>query len=69
MLKIIDWAKDYCKQHQLDYIRIDTWADNPRLVQYYVKCGFTFLKNIDISGVTGFPAHYINDLALLEIKV
>ena len=67
--KIIKWAKDFCKEKELEYIRIDTWADNTRLVNHYKKCGFTYLKDIDISGVTGFPAHYLHDLALLEIKV
>jgi ribosomal protein S18 acetylase RimI-like enzyme len=67
--KIVDWAKNFCQENQLEYIRLDTWADNAKLVNFYVKSGFTYLKNIDIRGVTGFPAHYLYDLALFEIKV
>jgi RimJ/RimL family protein N-acetyltransferase len=53
----------------LEYIRLDTWGDNPKLIAYYEKCGFTYLKTIDLDNTQGLPAHYKGVLALLEIKV
>lgn len=69
VLKIIDWARVFCQTNGLEFIRIDTWGDNPRLISYYEKCGFTFIDTIDISQAEGLPIHYRGLLARLEIKV
>lgn len=66
---IIKWAKNYCQQHQLQYIRIDTWGDNPRLIDYYMKCGFKHVDTIPIEHTDGLPIHYNGLLALLEMEV
>ena len=66
---IVDWAHQYCHNNQLDYIRLDTWGDNPRLIDYYVSCGFTHLKTIDLDNTEGLPKHYKGVLALLEIPI
>ena len=67
--KIIDWAKDYCQLNGKEYIRLDTWGDNPRLIEYYVKCGFTYVETINLDDTEGLPAHYQGTLALFEIKI
>lgn len=69
MLKIIEWARSFCKKEGLEFIRIDTWGDNPKLLEYYQKCGFTFVDTIDVSGAKGLPIHYRGPLARLEIKI
>lgn len=69
MLDIVNWGKNYCKTHKMDYIRLDTWGDNPRLIDYYVRSGFTLLKVIDLDNTAGLPKHYKGKLALLEMKV
>ncbi|NJN77871.1 MAG: GNAT family N-acetyltransferase [Saprospiraceae bacterium] len=69
VLIIIEWAKEFCKKNDLEFIRIDTWGDNPRLVEYYIKCGFTFIDTIDVSQAKGLPKHYRGILARLEIKI
>ncbi len=66
---IVDWAKDYCKTHQKEFIRMDTLGHNQKLVNYYVKCGFKHLETIKIDALEGMPAHYNGSLALFEIAV
>ena len=68
---IIHWAKVYCKTHQKDFIRLDTWGDNQKLMDYYSKCGFNYLETISLTGANtiGLPVHYKGTLALFEIAV
>lgn len=66
---IIDWAKEYCKTHQKKFIRMDTLGHNQKLVDYYVKCGFTHTETIKIDALQGMPAHYKGSLALFEIEI
>jgi RimJ/RimL family protein N-acetyltransferase len=70
---IIDWAKQYCLSNDKKYIRMDTWGDNPKLIDYYMRCGFTYLETIDLENAEGLetlPLHYQGlTLALFEIVV
>ncbi len=69
-LKIIDWAKEQGRTLGKKFIRMDTWGDNPKLINYYVKCGFTLLEIITPESTGNLPAHYsCISLALLEIPV
>jgi len=67
---IITWAKDYGKTLDKKYIRIDTFGDNTRLVNYYTSLGFTWLENrVPLIHETS-PKHYIGvELALLEMAI
>lgn len=38
--QILTWAENYARQHDKPYLRLDTGADNPFLVNYYDKAGF-----------------------------
>lgn len=67
---IIDWAKEYSKSKPLDYIRMDTWADNERLLKYYTGCGFNHVGSIEIAPNSGLPKHYEGiTLNLFEIEL
>jgi ribosomal protein S18 acetylase RimI-like enzyme len=67
---IIAWAKTYCKQQGLEYIRMDTWGDNDELVNYYQQCGFELLGIVSPDQTGKLPKHYSAiTLALLEIRV
>lgn len=67
---IIDWAKEYSKTKPLDYIRMDTWADNEYLLKYYTSCGFNHVGEIEIAPESGLPKHYDGiTLNLFEIKI
>lgn len=69
VVEIIKWAKLHGKENGKKYIRIDTWADNPKLVEYYIKCGFDYKG--DITPTPGnLPKHYDGiTLALFEIEI
>ncbi len=68
--KIIDWAKGYAKRNAIAYIRMDTWADNEKLLAYYTGCGFDHVGSIKIAANSGLPKHYEGiSLNLFEIKV
>ena len=70
MLDIIKWAKDYGAKHQCQFIRMDTWGDNPRLISYYVKSGFQHIGFTTPESSPGLPKHYEGiDLALFEIAL
>jgi GNAT superfamily N-acetyltransferase len=56
---VLAWAYGYAAGNGRRFIRMDTWADNPRLVDYYVACGFRLAGEHQIVGsVPGLPPHY-----------
>ena len=66
---ITNWALDYAKAKQLQYVRMDTWADNEKLVSYYKSFGFSDAGIIKIGANSGLPKHYEGIiLQLFEIK-
>lgn len=68
--EIVTWAHTFATGKAKEYIRMDTWGDNPRLIAYYVKCGFNYLGNIIPEASNILPKHYENiELALFEIPV
>lgn len=69
-IKIINWAKEQAKKLNKHFIRMDTWGENNKLKDYYVKCGFTFLETITPQSTENLPTHYTCiSLSLLEIKL
>lgn len=68
--QIINWAKEFAKINNLQYIRMDTGSGNDRLINYYISCGFTFIGDTTVNYTTDLPAHYKNgSFALLEMPV
>jgi DNA-binding MarR family transcriptional regulator/ribosomal protein S18 acetylase RimI-like enzyme len=66
---IVDWAKPYARQLGKAYVRLDTWGDNQKLIDYYVAHGFAYLKTITLGQLVGLPKHYQGTLALLQLPV
>ncbi len=67
---IIQWAKEHAKALGKKFIRMDTWGDNPKLIDYYTRCGFNFLRIITPEETKDLPAHYsCISLSLFEIPV
>jgi ribosomal protein S18 acetylase RimI-like enzyme len=67
---IIVWAKAFGRENDKQYLRIDTWGDNPRLVNYYERCGFQFVDTLKVTSDMDLPKHYDGiSLALLEIAI
>jgi len=66
---ILDWAKDHIKQKGLKNIRMDTWANNPTIIEYYKKFGFEVVGNIVTPDTEELPVHNRNlALTLLEYQ-
>lgn len=67
---IIRWAKEHAREKDKKFIRMDTWGDNPKLIDYYRNCGFNFLGIITPEETENLPAHYsCISLSLFEIPV
>ncbi len=67
---VLSWAYEYTLGIKRKFIRMDTWGDNKRLVNYYVACGFKHIGNRQLGIMPDLPAHYSNaNLALFENPV
>lgn len=58
--KIIDWAIEFGKSKDLEYIRMDTVGLNEGLITHYKKLGFDFLGTKRLEKTNGLPEHYKN---------
>lgn len=68
--EIIKWAKKYADENNIKYIRMDTWADNEKLLEYYTSCGFDYVGVVTLEKSDGLPKHYEGiSLSLFEIVV
>jgi ribosomal protein S18 acetylase RimI-like enzyme len=67
--KILEWAKNHCRQKGLKSIRMDTWADNPTILEYYKTFGFKVIENYTTPDSIELPVHNRNlALTLLEYE-
>jgi len=68
--QILSWAKQHAKQKKLGFIRMDTWATNEKIIEYYKGFGFTFIGNYTTPNSPELPEHNRKlELALLELKL
>lgn len=68
--RIIQWAEEYALANEIKYIRLDTFGDNRALIDYYIRCGFTFLGLTSPQNTNELPKHYEGiSLSLFEIEV
>ena len=66
---IVDWGKNFAKENELGFLRMDTWGDNDKLINYYQECGFNFLGIIN-PDFKNLPKHYNGiNLSLFEIRL
>src|SRR6187402_3294703 len=56
--KIVGWARGHAAEKDLRYIRMDTWADNLKLKDYYIGCGFEWKGTVAPEDSPTMPAHY-----------
>ena len=67
---ILNWAVGHSKQKGLSRIRMDTWAANPTLINYYMSFGFAFIENYIAPDSKELPVHNRNiAMTLLEYKL
>ncbi|MGV3642512.1 MAG: DinB family protein [Adhaeribacter sp.] len=70
MHQVVAWARGHARKKQKNFIRMDTWAENRNLINYYVDCGFKYLGVKRLAATSGLPDHYEgNDLCLFEIAL
>ena len=68
--KVLVWAIQYAHQNDIKFIRMDPWADNEKLIDYYKSFGFEFIENYKTPDIPELPRQNRNlDHALLELKV
>jgi ribosomal protein S18 acetylase RimI-like enzyme len=68
--KITDWAIDHAKSIGKKFVRMDTWGNNQKLIDYYTACGFQFLGAVEPTKSDDLPKHYEGiTLSLFEIKI
>jgi len=67
---ILDWALAHGRQKGLASIRMDTWAANPTIINYYQGFGFGFVEHYTTPDSPELPVHNRNlALTLLEYKI
>lgn len=68
--KVLNWAKQFSKQNNLKFVRMDTWADNKKIIEYYKSFGFEFIENYKTTNTSELPIQNRNlNVALLEMKL
>ena len=68
--RIVEWARDHAAKNAIRYIRMDTWADNQKLKDYYLACGFEWKGTVTPADSPTMPAHYRGiRLGLFEIDL
>jgi RimJ/RimL family protein N-acetyltransferase len=67
---ITEWAKDFAKSNNIRFVRMDTWGDNQKLIDYYQDCGFKYLGVTTPEITDALPKHYVGiSLSLFEIDM
>lgn len=67
---ILDWAMQEALACQRQWIRMDTWADNHKLINYYHDYGFRYIEEWTTGNTTALPVQHRNlRVVLLEIPV
>ena len=68
--QIVSWAKEFAKETEKKFIRMDTGSGNDRLNNYYISCGFTYLGVKEYPITDNLPAHYKDgSSSLFEIEL
>lgn len=69
-LKVLTWAKEFATEKKLQFIRMDTWADNEKIIEYYKSFGFRLIENYKTTDAPELPIQNRNlDVALLEMDL
>lgn len=70
LAKILHWVRDLASEQNLKYIRMDTWADNQNIIDYYKSFGFKHIENYTTPNTPQLPEQHRDlKVALLEMKL
>lgn len=65
--QILDWASRFAREKNLQRLRMDTWAENKKLIGYYKSCGFTETGEHTTANTPSLPVQHRNlHVVLLE---
>jgi ribosomal protein S18 acetylase RimI-like enzyme len=69
--KIVTWAKEFAKQRNKQFVRLDTLGNNTKLIEHYTSAGFQFLGMFELTDTSNLPGHYQNEpnCCLFEIDL
>lgn len=68
--KTLNWVTNHARKNNFKKIRMDTWADNTNIIDYYKSFGFKFLENYTTPDTPELPVQKRNiALALLEFAL
>ena len=68
--QVLNWAKQFAQQNNLKFVRMDTWADNIKIIDYYRSFGFEFIETYKTTNTQELPIQNRNlNVALLEMKL
>jgi GNAT superfamily N-acetyltransferase len=68
--KVLEWAKQDALQRGLKFVRLDTWADNAKIIDYYNSYGFIPVGHYQTSDSAELPIQNRNLYGiLLEISL
>lgn len=68
--KIVAWAKAFCLEKNIQFIRLDTLGENTKLIAHYKNAGFNFLGLFHLKNTSNLPAHYkLAPVCLFEIDL
>ena len=62
---ILSWCLQHIEEKQLQFIRMDTWADNPTLVGYYQSFGFKIIEYWTTPDSVDLPIQQRNNYVVL----
>ncbi|HEX2609090.1 MAG TPA: GNAT family N-acetyltransferase [Flavisolibacter sp.] len=67
---VLEWAIQLAGKRQLKQIRMDTWAENTKLISYYKNYGFQFVEEYTTPDSPDLPVqHRLLKVALLELDL
>jgi mannose-6-phosphate isomerase-like protein (cupin superfamily) len=67
---VLEWAIRLAKDRKLKSIRMDTWADNEKIIIYYKSYGFKFIENYTTPATEDLPIQHRNlRVALLQLNI
>jgi hypothetical protein len=68
---IVQWAGEYAKQKEKQFVRLDTLGNNTKLIEHYTSAGFHFLGIFELPDTSNLPGHYQNEpsCCLFEIDL
>ena len=68
--KVLHWAKLFARRNNLKFVRMDTWADNEKIIDYYKSFGFEFIEYYKTTHAPELPIQNRDlNVALLELAL